>query len=339
MALTATLLQDAILEVRAINGLSFQENERRRSKYGALEAATEGVEKLVPRTTLQSIKEATSQATNIDVFAKEAEGTLAARKCSGTGGATTASVALTYQPFFEEFQLSSIEHEGNRAKMAETLAHMLSERFKSLHSRINAAGVAYLEANAVAGAGSFGTTVANAKQFAQADKVDYFNQITTNMEENDFFGDYVNVHSFSQSQLVRLDEANNDNNINNLDSVTSLGFKHYASKGVANGVGVESTSYLFEDGTFGMIPWINQLSRAGKNIGTDMWSTIADPFGLLGNLELKVKEECVDNSGTLGAGAEADHVISYVMGLEVAFLSAYDSTGTDSGIYKGEILA
>lgn len=338
MSLTATLLQDAILEVRALNGLGFQENERRRSKYGALEAAIAGVDKLVPRTTLQQIKEATSQATSVDVFAKEAEGSLAARKCSGTGGATTASVALTYQPFFEEFQISSIEHEGNRAKMAETLAHMLNERFKSLHSRINAAGVAYLEANAVAGAGSFGTTVANAKQFAQGVKADYFNQLTTNMEENDFFGDYINVHSFSQAQLVRLDEANNDNNINNLDS-TSLGFRHYSAKGVTNGLGVESTGYVFQDGTFGIIPWTNQLSRMGKSIGTDTWGTIADPFGLLGSLELKVKEECVDNSGTLGAGAEADHVISYVMGLEVAYLSAYDSTGTDSGIYKGEVLA
>ena len=338
MSLSATLLQDAILEVRSINGLSFQDNEVRRGKYGAIDAANDGVNKLVPKTTLQSIKEATSQATSIDVFVKEADGTLTTRKCAGTGGATTATVPLVYQPFFEEFQISSIEHEGNRAKMAETLAHMISERMKSLHSRVNAAGVAYLEANAVAGAGSFGATVANAKQFAQTAKGDYFNQLTTNMEENNFFGQYVNVHSFSQSQAVRLDMSNNDNTINNLTS-SSLGFTHYASTGVANGVGVESTGYLFEDGTFGMIPWINQLSRSGKSIGTDTWGTIADPFGMLGTLELKVKEECVDNSGTLGAGAEADAVISYVMGGEFAFLSAYDSTGTDSGIYKGEILA
>jgi hypothetical protein len=337
MALTNTLLLDAILEARAIEGLGFQENERRRSKYGALESALDGVNRLVPRTTLEAIKQATSQTTKIDVFAKEAEGTLAARKCAGAGGATTASVNLVYQPFFEEFQISSIEHEGNRAKMTETLAHMIIERFRSLHSRVNAAGVAYLEANAVAGAGSFGTTVANAKQFAQATKADYFNQITTNMEENDFFGDYINVHSFSQSQLVRLDEANNDNNINNLTS-TSLGFRHYSAKGVVNGAGVESTSYFFQDGTFGIIPWTNQLSRMGKTIGTDEWTMMADPYGLLGNIECKIKEECVDNSATLGAGAEADHVISYVMGLEVAYLSAYDSTGTDSGIYKGEVL-
>ena len=335
MSLNATLLQDAILEVRAVNGLSFQGNETRRSKYGAYEAANAGIDKLVPKTTLQQIKEATSQATSIDVFTKEADGTLTARQCSGTGGATTASVPLVYQPFFEQFQISSIEHEGNRAKMTETLAHLISERMKSLHNRVNAAAVAYLEANSVAGAGSFGTTVANAKQFASTAKVDYFNQMTTNMEENDFFGDYVNVHSFSQSQLVRLDNANNDNNISN---ISSTGFNHYASKGVVNGAGVESTSYIFQDGTFGVIPWINQLSRMGKTIGTDTWGTIADPFGMLGTLELKIKESCVDNSATLGAGAEADHVISYVMGGEFAFLSAYDSTGADSGIYKGEIL-
>lgn len=337
MSLSATLLQDAILEVRSINGLSFQDNELKRGKYGALDAANAGITKLVPKSTLQSIKEATSQATSIDVFVKEADGVLTARKCEGTGGATTATVPLTYQPFFEEFQISSIEHEGNRAKMAETLAFLISERMKSLHSRVNAAGVAYLEANALAGAGSFGVPAANAMQFAQATKGDYFNQLTTNMEENSFYGQYVNVHSFSQSQAVRLDQSNNDNTINNLTS-QSLGFTHYASTGVVNIPLVQSTSYIFEDGTFGMIPWINSLSKAGKTIGTDTWGTIADPFGTLGTLELKIKESCVDNSATLGAGAEADAVISYVIGGEFAFLSAYDSTGADSGIYKGEIL-
>lgn len=334
MSLSATLLQDAILEVRAINGLSFQENEVRRSRYGAVEAANDGVNKLVPKTTLQSIKEATSQATSIDVFVKEAEGTLTARQCAGAGGATTATVPLTYQGFFEEFQISEIEHEGNRAKMAETLAHLISERFRSLHTRINAAGNAFLEANAVAGDGSFGTVAGNAREFAQADKVNYFNEVTTNMEENDFFGQYVNVHSFSQAELVRLDNANNMNNINN---VTSGNFAHYSS-GITNDVAAESTSYIFQDGTFGMIPWINSLSKKGATTGTHTWGTIADPFGLLGTLELKVKEDCVDNSATLGAGAEADKVISYTMGLELAFLSAYDSTGLDSGIYKAEVL-
>jgi len=337
MAFTPTLLQDGILRVREVNGLGFQENERRRSAYGALEAANVGVDKLIPATTLTQLKEASAHATSVDVFVKEANGTLAARKCSGTGTGTTANVALSYQSFYEEFQISDVEHHGNRAKMADAFAHLLNERLKSLHSRVNAAAITDLEAKAVASAGTFGATVANATQFAAADRLNFFNQMKTNLEENDFFGPYENVHSFSQSELVRYDQAQGGANATNLQF--QLGdYNHYASTGITNGVGVESTGYIFERGTFGMIPWINPTFRGGKDIGSDVWTTMADPFGLLGTLELKVKKECADNSGSF-TGAEADYVESYVLGLEVAFVSAYDSTGTNSGIYKTEVLS
>ena len=95
---------------------------------------------------------------------------------------------------------------------------------------------------------------------------------------------------------------------------------------------------MFEQGTFGVLTWTNTLSRMGADIGTDVWTTMEDPYGILGQIELKIKKECTDNSGSF-TGGEADLVESYVMAIDVAFLSAYDSTGTDSGIYKAEVLA
>lgn len=339
MAFTPTLLQEGILNVREVNGLGFQENELRRSRYGALEAANVGVNQLVPATTLTQLREASSQPTSIDVFNKVAAGAGTARKCAGTGTGTTANVSVTYNTFVEEFSISKIEHEGNRAKEQEAFNYLLNEKLRAMHTRIDTAAVAALEAAAVAApVASFGTPVANALQFAAADRLDFYNQMKTVMEENDFYGGYDNVHSTSQAELVRFDQAQGGANATNLQF--QLGdYTHFSSNRIANGLGVQSTSYMFERGSFGILTWTNQLSRMGADIGTDMWTTLADPFGLLGNIELKVKKECTDNSGALGAGAEADLVESYVMAIDVAFLTAYDSTGTDSGIYKAEVMS
>ena len=202
MAFTPTLLQEGILRVRELNGLGFAENELRRSRYGALKAASDGVTKLVPATTLTSLREASAQPTSIDVFNKIAAGAGTARKCSGTGTGTTANVAVTYNTFVEEFSISKIEHEGNRVKEQEAFNYLLNEKLKALHSRIDTAAVAALEAAAVAAPNAaFGTPVGNSLQFAQADKFDYYNQMKSNLEINDFYGGYENVHSTSQAEL------------------------------------------------------------------------------------------------------------------------------------------
>jgi hypothetical protein len=339
MAFTPTLLQEGILSVAQTNGLDFTGNELRRSRYGALQAASIGVNEMIPASTLTALRDASSQPTSVDVFNKIAAGSGTARKCAGTGTGTTANVSVTYNTFVEEFSISKIEHEGNRVKEQEAFNYLLNEKLKALHTRIDTAAVAALEADAQAAPNEvFGAIVGNALQFAQVDRLDFYNQFKSNMEVNDFYGGYENVHSTSQAELVRFDQAQGGANATNLQF--QLGdYTHYSSNRVANIALVQSTSYIFERGTFGMVTWTNQLSRMGEEIGTDVWTTMADPFGLLGTIELKIQKGCVDNSGGLGAGAEADLVESYVLSLDVAFMTAYDSTGSDSGIYKAEILA
>lgn len=339
MAFTPTLLQEGILSVAQTNGLDFTGNELRRSRYGALQAASSGVNELVPASTLTSLREASKQPTSIDVFNKIAAGAGTARKCAGTGTGTTANVGVTYNTFVEEFSISKIEHEGNRVKEQEAFNYLLNEKLKALHTRIDTAAVAALEAAAIAAPNAaFGTAVGNALQFAAAARLDFYNQMKSNLEINDFYGGYDNVHSTSQAELVRFDQAQGGANATNLQF--QLGdYTHFASNRVANGAGVQSTSYMFEKGTFGAVTWTNQLSRMGEDIGTDVWTTMADPYGLLGTIELKIQKGCVDNSAGLGVGAESDLVESYVMSVDVAFLTAYDSTGADSGIYKAEVMS
>ena len=106
MAYTPTVLLNGLVSVAEINGLKYQENERRRSKYGALEAYNAGTSLLVPTTRLQSLKTSTERVTSIDTFVKEVNGTGTARKCAGTGGGSTARTPLVYSTFVEEFSIS-----------------------------------------------------------------------------------------------------------------------------------------------------------------------------------------------------------------------------------------
>lgn len=327
MAFTPTVLQEAILETQRSAGYGVSENERRLSKYGALEAHRAGTDRMIPASTLAMMKEATSQATSIDVFQRVAPGAGTSRACEGTGTGTTVNVPLVYNGFREEFKLSWIEHEGNRTKYQEAFNYMFAEKLRNLYSRIDTAAIANLEANVATGGGVGSIYAADTnpdhKAVPLADHSNFFNNAMVEMMENDFNGPFFNVSTTSQVALQRFDAQQGANNDTNL-SWMQTDYVHYPTNRFAAGAGNTSASYLFDPSAVGMITWINQLSRAGKDIGTDEWTSFADPLGLLGSLELKVKKGCEDNSGSF-AGAEADYAESFVMYVEVAFVAAYDS--------------
>ena len=337
MATTATILQDAILKIGQQDGYWNAQNDSRQSNYGALSAIMESTEKCIPASMLAEIKQATAQPTKIDVFVKEPLGTETARACSGTGSPTTNRTTLTYQGFQEQFALSEIEFAGNEVRKIDAFNHLLSEKLRSLRTRIDSAAVAFLEANKAVGGGAgtiYTTIVADAKRVPNADKFNFFNNVSVEMAENDYNGPYYNVSSTSNLALQRYDIAQGANNGTNLQFQMGDYLNKYTNR-IVKGVGVTSTSFMFAPGQVGMIPWINTLSRTGKDIGTDSWSSFVDPATGM-PIELKVKKTCVDNSANF-AGAEADFLESYVLYTEIAFVKAFSST-TNTGIFKYEIL-
>lgn len=337
-----TVLQTAITKTAEMQGFAMKEQETRPSRYGALEAYAEGTDRLVPASTLTASKEAAAHLTSIDVFVKEGIGLGTVRKCSGTTSGTTAEVAVNYQGFAEEFSLSFEQHQGNRAKYQETFNHMFSERLRSLYNRIDTAAILELELQKATGGGAgsiYTTVVGEAKQVARASwdtAGDFYNNVSVEMEQNDFFGPYVNISSTSQKALQRFDAAQGGSNSTNL-AFQQGDFVHKTSNRLTNGIGVVSTSYMVDPASIGMLTWNNAISRIGKDTGTDEWTSFVDPSGLLGNIELKITRGCADNSG-LVAGAEADYAESFVMYVDVAFLHAYNSDDPgQSYIYKYEL--
>ena len=342
MAFTPTVLLNGLVSVGEVNGLVFQENERRRSKYGALEAHVQGTPMLIPASRLTDLRTSEERVTSIDTFKKEPLGSGTARKCVGTGTGTTARTPLVYSTIMEEFSISTLEHTNNLTRQQEAFNHLLNEKLKSMASRADTLAVANLEANkSVVNAGSiyaFGTApfdTAAHKVPNTLDKNLFFNNVSVEMQENDFDGQYWNIASTSQKALIRFANLQGAGNATNLAALDD-DFSHFTSNRVTNAdAAIESTSYMMTPGTVAMISWINTLERNGAVAGQDKWESFDDPFGLLGRIGLKINETCTDNSGSF-AGAQADLVTSYVLSVDLAFVAAFTSD-TDTGIYKYEI--
>ena len=162
MATTATQLLDAIY--KASQNEFFQANENRTILRGAWDSAWESRNRLFSASTLERIKQSSRQPVKIDVFQKKANGSGTARKCSGTGSASTARYTLSFQTLVEEFALSDLEYRDNDYSFQEALAFNIADRMRSLHERLDAAAVAYLEANATLGDGTIFNTFYNARQ-------------------------------------------------------------------------------------------------------------------------------------------------------------------------------
>lgn len=339
MATTATQLLDAI--AKAAQSDYFQANENRSISRGAWDAAWEGRNTLFSVGQLEAIKKSSRQPTKIDVFQKRANGTDTARACSGTGTQSTARYTLTYQTIVEKFSLSRLEFADNDFSYQEALAANLADRWRALHERLEAAAVAYLEANYTVGDGTIYDVYFNAHQVPLSNydlsnnrAAMWLNKARAEMKQNKYSGPYVLVGDpVMESVCMAMLNQGAGNAINS--GFQFNGFEMKFSNEITNNTGIYATAYIFEKGLFGVVPWINMLSREGDDIGTDIWTTIGSPLYSGLTFELKVKKSCTDNSGTI-TGGQADLVESFVMAIEVAFIHAY-SSDSNSGIYKYEL--
>lgn len=337
----STVLQDAIYT--AMKKDTFQSFETRGSVYGALDIATAQTNILLPKSTIQKIKQAESQAEKINVFKKESEGTDVAFACSFSGNGATDRMTLTYEPFVEGFSLSYGDMSANMYTYAEMYQMRFEEKMKSMYKRIDEYVVSILEANYSAGAGDSFTLYNNAFQ-VPLDEYDlsaqrsalWLNKLKSDIRKNDFSGD--NIHVLGDSNLVSVMSAMINQGTG---TQTNLGFQFQGvtsnfTNRIVNNNGIYATGFVFEQGAFGIIDWIDPLFRAGKEIGTDEWTSFIEPrYGM--TIGVKVKRECADNTSVIsGMTMSADFQESWQFGVMVAVPIAY-SSDANTFIYKYEL--
>lgn len=336
MAYSATTLLEARKDILDAQTAGVTRNELRMPMYGAFKAHLDNTGLLIPGLDITDLRKFTGQPTKIGVLTKGAAGSGTARKCAGTGTATTAQKTLAFTTIVEEFAVSYLESATNQLDYQRMFNFQLAERLRSAYTRLDVLAVAHLEAikATVNGGTRYGTTVANAKQVPFKDYDRLAGRLSTEMLGNDFAGLLDIVASPNLADMWKYVQNQGGQNGENL-AYQNADFRTYYDRFIVDAAGVDSTAYLFTPGTIGVFPWTNQLARAGKDIGTDIWDTFTDPvMGV--TWELKVKKGCADSSATI-TGGEADYVESFVLSAEFAFTEAYSSTG-DSGVYKYTVM-
>lgn len=326
----ASVLQDAI--ITAAKNETFQKFETRGSVYGALDAASGGIGLLLPKSTIQRIKEADQQATKIDVFEKESEGADTAFACTASGDGATARQTLTWQPIIEKFRLSHGDMQANRYSYEEMFQMRLEEKLKNIYKRIDDYVVSILEANYSHGAGDSFPIFNNAFQVASSNydittqrAARWLAKAKADFMKNDFSGDNLGfVGNANLMEIVSSMQAQGN------QTATNLGFQFQGvdfkfSNRITDNTGMYATAYGFEKGAFGIIDWIDPLFRANKSTGTDEWTSFIEPrYGM--RIALKVTKKCADNTSILtGTTMGADYEEQFQLGLLVSVPTAYSS--------------
>jgi len=327
---SATVLQDAILTAKKND--TFQSFETRGSVYGGLDAATQGIGLLLPKSTIQSIKEADQQTVKVDVFKREDEGVDTAFACDATGDGSTARQSLVWEPFVEKFRISHGDLAANRYTYEEMFQMRFEEKLKAFYKRVDEYIVSILEGAYSSGAGDSFTLYNDAFQVPSDDydittnrAARWLSKVKSDFMKNDFSGDNIRfLGNANLMEIVSSMQAQGN------QTATNLGFQFQGvdfkfTNRITNNTGMYATAFGYENGAFGIIDWIDPLFRKGKDIGTDIWTSFIEPrYGI--RMAMKVKRKCADNTSILsGMTMGADFEESFQIGAQVTVPTAYSS--------------
>lgn len=280
MALTATLLQDAIVEVGAGK---FGDFEKRLSNYGALQAFKENAPKLLRESQVQDIKKSVVQTEKVAALNKFTSTLIETPTCSITGTRpTSAFVTLTWAfKGFEIFDVPS-QNEGNYIKRVEDLAMQFAMGWKTVFGGLDTSAVTKLET-------AKSTSLTASKQrYITNEAGDYLYagnpdelllRVPGLMQINDIQGPYEDVtNSEASSTLARINAFGVDNYYDLEGAIKRNGdFKHYLTNRVDPDTSRE-LHYFFPEGAVGIYNWVDFDAREGRIAGNKEWGMLKDPM-------------------------------------------------------------
>lgn len=146
MAIFPTKLQDAIINVPASQ--AFKSFEGRLSIYDAFKAFQDNTERLVPKAELESAKKSSRHVTKIPVLNKIDFTIGNSRACTPADTAVVSAFAQpSYTTYSFAFHMTPSYNAENYISYQEEFAHKMLQGLKKFGETIDAAAVAFLEAN------------------------------------------------------------------------------------------------------------------------------------------------------------------------------------------------
>lgn len=337
-ALTDTQLQDAIISV---GEKDFNKWEGRLSNYGALKAALDGSNLILPKSQVEGMKKSDVQVTKIPVLNKFNSEILTARSCNITGPTRTSSFkSLSYVTKGFEIAISDAVNAGNYISKTEDFAMQMKQGLKAVYNSLDLAGIAALETNRnLLLADSHLETITDATgDYEENVLSDIYYDIKTLMDLNDLGDDtLVNIMNTEGVKNMMKYESQGENNAINLAGIlngtlpSAGNYRHYKTNNITLGTNLEA-HYVFPEGAFGLFVW-NPYDYKAKSITGDgkKFYTMTDP--ILGITWGVIEQTLCADLSAQSTGMSAATQTKYSFTADFSFLTGY-SSDTSSPIVK-----
>ncbi len=359
----ATLIGTLMQPLRSEYQNKFDKNELRESRYGALKLFQQESENrpIFDDETRNNIMKSYGNSVVIPVLNARtvSVSTPYTRTCAIVDSENTSDlVTLTFASYGWGFSMTPATHFNNDIKREQDFAFKFNNYLIQFATQLDLLCLAQLESDKnqlFTLLTDYYSVVGGALQVPQAEKDDFYNNVEALMSMMDFYDGSNIVGSTSHMPIVRrqmAQGAQNDKNDafqfqgggSNPEGTQIRPYNWFPTNRLANGVGVESTTYLVNEGTLYIGNRNDADSIIGGSIGGDhkVWGQENVPVV---NMEMGTffQQDCADASGLAG-GATAGNTRSrkegYEFSTDVMVASSYNSDPATryNPILKVEIL-
>lgn len=339
----ATVLEDAIVRLNADSMLD--EHRFRRQRYGALSAHADQVNMLVPAQAIEQAKASARHTVKIPLLQRTATPVITTRSCTIVcNDKGSEFFTLTWNTVGFTVCATPSIHEDNYISKSEFVQSQIADGLDAVYQNLEAQCVTNLENNkaTTVDAGSTGVYAfsGTAYQVPQTAKDDFYLEVPSVLEYNDVMPRYTNVATINEKILRRtILEFGAQNERNRATELSNADWMFYNSKNITNAGGVQSTHYMFKEGSVGILNWVDPDARNRERIHeSKFWDTFTDPtFGF--DWGVYYNADCADKSAEL-AGLERTKTELWEFTADFATIAAVPNNlvAGDNPIYKFEIL-
>lgn len=331
----------------------FEQYENRLSNYGAFKAYLDQGQELLPKAEIEAIKNAqNARALSLPVLTKQSLSVITANSCSFTGVEQTSAKPV-FSSITRGFAIKTFPKVAANNMISseeEQFAQGVRNGLRSIAENLDTYAAGQLDSNKstglVAATGVTGVSItSNAYRFDLANRSKFYTKMPTIMDLNDVYGEnLVNIMHTNGRELMLDFEVQGQNNSSNLRGAlegtlpSALGYRHYTSKRITNGLNVTETHFVLPFGSIGLFTFVDSDNRIGITDGVNSRKmyTLNDPiFGI--QWGVTAEPICEDLSATYGAGYESCNGTQYRFLANFAFMTAY-SSDTTKPIHKFEIM-
>jgi hypothetical protein len=336
MSLVTTVLQDAIVRAQ---DRTFNDFEKRRSIYGALDAHMQDTDRLVPKTELENARASKGRPVKIPVLQKYQATLKNDYTCNfDPDQVTSAFSPITWATIGFDVAVEGAVNVDNYFSKVEELSWEIEMGLQRVAAALDAAAVAHLDTKKTA----INTTplypfAAGVMSVPAAGKLDFYKNIGAIMRRNDLelpVMDIASTESMVDFTFIGQQGASND--VNTAYQIS--GIQPFRSNRVTNAAGVQETHYLVPRASIGMLSWIPFDYKVGSRVHEgEIWTTQVDPLMGL-TFSVRYKRSCADPTETYARQTENVLREEWSFRMDYGFVSSY-SSDTSSPIFKANILA